>query len=41
MPTVVSRDYTPRALIQALLDCIAPNVGETVCDQACYSSAHA
>ena len=24
--------FTPRALIQAMVDCIAPSPGETVCD---------
>jgi type I restriction enzyme M protein len=27
--------FTPRALIQAMVDCIAPKAGETVCDPAC------
>ena len=27
--------FTPRALIQAMVDCIAPKPGETVCDPAC------
>lgn len=27
--------FTPRALIQALVDCIAPQPGETICDPAC------
>ncbi len=27
--------FTPRALIDALVDCIAPQPGETVCDPAC------
>ena len=27
--------FTPRALIQAMVDCIAPEPGETVCDPAC------
>jgi type I restriction enzyme M protein len=27
--------FTPRALIQAMVDCIAPRPGETVCDPAC------
>ena len=27
--------FTPRALIQAMVDCIAPRAGETVCDPAC------
>ena len=27
--------FTPRALIQAMVDCIAPQPGETVCDPAC------
>ncbi len=29
------RYFTPRALIQAMVDCIAPKPGETVCDPAC------
>ena len=27
--------FTPRALIQAMVDCIAPKPGETICDPAC------
>ena len=27
--------FTPRALIGAMVDCIAPKPGETVCDPAC------
>ena len=27
--------FTPRALIQGMVDCIAPKPGETVCDPAC------
>ncbi len=27
--------FTPRALIQAMVDCIAPQPGETICDPAC------
>jgi type I restriction enzyme M protein len=27
--------FTPRALIRAMVDCIAPRPGETVCDPAC------
>jgi type I restriction enzyme M protein len=27
--------FTPRALIQAMVDCIAPKAGETLCDPAC------
>jgi type I restriction enzyme M protein len=27
--------FTPRALIQAMVGCIAPKAGETVCDPAC------
>ena len=27
--------FTPRPLIQAMVDCIRPQVGETVCDPAC------
>jgi len=27
--------FTPRPLIQAMVDCIAPQIGETVCDPAC------
>ena len=27
--------FTPRALIQAMVDCVAPKAGETVCDPAC------
>ena len=27
--------FTPRALIQGMVDCIAPKAGETVCDPAC------
>jgi len=27
--------FTPRALIQAMVDCIAPRPGESVCDPAC------
>jgi len=27
--------FTPRALIQAMVDCIAPKTGETICDPAC------
>lgn len=27
--------YTPRALIQAMVDCIAPRPGEVICDPAC------
>lgn len=27
--------FTPRALIQAMVDCIVPKPGETVCDPAC------
>jgi type I restriction enzyme M protein len=27
--------FTPRPLIQAMVDCIAPKAGETVCDPAC------
>jgi type I restriction enzyme M protein len=27
--------FTPRALIQAMVDCIAPRPGETICDPAC------
>ncbi len=27
--------FTPRALIRAMVDCIAPQPGETVCDPAC------
>jgi type I restriction enzyme M protein len=27
--------FTPRALIQAVVDCVAPRPGETVCDPAC------
>jgi type I restriction enzyme M protein len=27
--------FTPRALIEAMVDCIAPRPGETVCDPAC------
>lgn len=27
--------FTPRALIQAMVDCIAPRPDETVCDPAC------
>src|SRR5438093_4485874 len=27
--------FTPRPLIQAMVDCIAPKPGETVCDPAC------
>ena len=30
--------FTPRALIQAMVDCIAPKPGETVCDPACGTS---
>ena len=29
--------FTPRALIQAMVDCIAPRPGEMVCDPACGS----
>lgn len=27
--------FTPRALIQAMVDCMAPKPGETICDPAC------
>lgn len=27
--------FTPRPLIKAMVDCIAPQIGETVCDPAC------
>jgi type I restriction enzyme M protein len=27
--------FTPRALIQAMVDCIAPRPGELICDPAC------
>ena len=27
--------FTPRALIAAMVDCIAPKPGETICDPAC------
>lgn len=27
--------FTPRPLIRAMVDCIQPNIGETVCDPAC------
>ncbi len=27
--------FTPRSLIQAMVDCIAPKPGETICDPAC------
>ena len=27
--------FTPRPLIQAMVDCIKPKIGETVCDPAC------
>jgi type I restriction enzyme M protein len=27
--------FTPRALIQGMVDCIAPKPGETICDPAC------
>ncbi|MBX7132751.1 MAG: type I restriction-modification system subunit M [Fimbriimonadaceae bacterium] len=27
--------FTPRALIAALVDCMAPKIGETICDPAC------
>lgn len=27
--------FTPRPLIQAMVDCIRPQIGETVCDPAC------
>lgn len=27
--------FTPRALIQAMVDCIAPQPGESICDPAC------
>lgn len=27
--------FTPRALIQAMVDCVQPQIGETVCDPAC------
>ena len=27
--------FTPRALIQAMVDCMAPQPGETICDPAC------
>ena len=27
--------FTPRPLIKAMIDCIAPQIGETVCDPAC------
>ena len=27
--------FTPRPLIKAMVDCIAPQMGETVCDPAC------
>jgi type I restriction enzyme M protein len=27
--------FTPRALIQAMVDCIAPKAGESICDPAC------
>ncbi len=27
--------FTPRPLIQAIVDCVAPRPGETVCDPAC------
>ena len=27
--------FTPRPLIQAMVDCLSPQIGETVCDPAC------
>ena len=27
--------FTPRPLIQAMIDCLQPKIGETVCDPAC------
>ncbi len=30
--------FTPRALIQAMVDCVDPKPGETVCDPACGTS---
>src|SRR5690348_5044820 len=27
--------FTPRALIAAMVDCVAPRPGETICDPAC------
>ncbi len=27
--------FTPRALIRAMVDCIAPRPGEVICDPAC------
>jgi type I restriction enzyme M protein len=30
--------FTPRALIQAMVDCIAPRPGELICDPACGKS---
>lgn len=27
--------FTPRALIQAVVECMAPRIGETICDPAC------
>ena len=27
--------FTPRALIQAMVDCVAPRPGEVICDPAC------
>ncbi|HEY0970894.1 MAG TPA: class I SAM-dependent DNA methyltransferase [Gemmatimonadales bacterium] len=27
--------FTPRALIQAVVECVAPKLGETICDPAC------
>jgi len=31
--------FTPRALIQAMVDCIAPRPGELICDPACGTAA--